>query len=106
MKPALLITLFAFASAIGALQAAKDDKKLAEVPKTDGTELPGGGKRWGVFSMEDAKKDRVFDVRHCAHLALFIAKDSLGEHLPYIIRLHEEPDSLLTPGQEKTERPA
>jgi hypothetical protein len=77
MKPALLITLFAFASAVGALQAAKDDKKLPDVPKTDGTELPGGGKRWGVFSMEDAKKEAAKKKQPMA----FVVLDERAEEL-------------------------
>jgi hypothetical protein len=48
--------------------------------------------------MEKAKRDKVFDVRHCAHIALFIARDRLDEHLPYLIRVREDPASVLTPG--------
>src|SRR5262249_27221695 len=35
---------------------------------------------------------------HSAHIALFRARDRLDEHLPYLIRVREDPASVLTPG--------
>jgi hypothetical protein len=54
-------------------------------------------------AMEKAKEDKVLDVRHSAHIALFRARDRLDEHLPYLIRVREDPASVLTPGPEDTE---
>jgi hypothetical protein len=54
-------------------------------------------------AMDKAKKDKVFDVRNSAHLALFLAKNKLDEHLPYLIRVREDPDSVLTPIPEDPE---
>lgn len=48
-------------------------------------------------AMNKAKKDKVLDVRHSAHIALFIARNKLDEHLPYLIRVREDPESVLTP---------
>jgi hypothetical protein len=74
MKFALITTLIALAAA--GLHAA-DAKKIAEIPKTDGTELPGGGKRWGVFSMEDAKKEAAKKKQPVA----FVVVDERAEEL-------------------------
>jgi HEAT repeat protein len=54
-------------------------------------------------AMEEATRDKVLDVRHSARMALFIAKDKLEEHLPYLIRVREDPDSFLSPGPENSE---
>jgi hypothetical protein len=54
-------------------------------------------------AIANAKKDSDFDVRHSAHMALFMAKDKLEEHLPYLIRMREDPASVLTPGPEGSE---
>jgi hypothetical protein len=54
-------------------------------------------------AMEKATEDKVFDVRHSAHLALFRARDRLDEHLPYLIRIREDPASVLTPGPADSE---
>jgi hypothetical protein len=54
-------------------------------------------------AMEKATNDKVFDVRHSAHLALFRARDRLDEHLPYLIRVREDPALVLTPGPADTE---
>jgi HEAT repeat protein len=54
-------------------------------------------------AMEKAKQDKVLDVRHSAHVALFIARDKLDEHLPYLIRLREDPTFMLSPVPEKSE---
>jgi HEAT repeat protein len=62
-----------------------------------------GKDRKALAVMEEAKRDKVFDVRHCAHMALFIARDRLEEHLPYLIRVREDPESLFTPGPEDPE---
>jgi hypothetical protein len=53
MKTVLTTLLLAFA-AVNPLPA--KDEKLAKIPE-DKQELPGGGKRWSVFSIEDAKKE-------------------------------------------------
>jgi hypothetical protein len=50
-----------------------------------------------IEAMKKATKDKVFDVRYNAHIALFIARNKLDEHLPYLIRLREDPASVLTP---------
>jgi hypothetical protein len=56
-----------------------------------------------IEAMEKACSDKVFDVRHCARLALFRARNKLAEHLPYLIRLREDPASVLSPGVGDTE---
>jgi hypothetical protein len=50
-----------------------------------------------IDAMNKATKDKVFDVRHSAHIALFTAKNKLDEYLPYLIRFREDPASVLTP---------
>jgi hypothetical protein len=55
MKTALIATLFAFVAAAG-LHA--KDEKLPKIPEDKG-ELEGGGKRWSVFTIEDAKKEAL-----------------------------------------------
>jgi hypothetical protein len=63
-----------------------------------------GGKDKKVLDViEKAKQDQVFDVRHTAHCARFVATDKLDDFLPYLIRLREDPDSLFTPGPEDSE---
>jgi HEAT repeat protein len=47
--------------------------------------------------IQKARRDKVFDVRHTAHCALFLANDKLDEFLVYLIRLREEPDAVLAP---------
>jgi HEAT repeat protein len=49
-------------------------------------------------AMERAKKDKDLDVRHTAHTSMFKAKNNLEEHLQYVIRLYEDPGSILSPG--------
>src|SRR6476619_7518595 len=53
MKTVLITTLLAFVAAAG-LHA--KDEKLPKIPE-DKMELEGGGKRWSVYSLEDAKKE-------------------------------------------------
>jgi hypothetical protein len=62
-----------------------------------------GADRKALDAMEQAKQDKVFDVRHSAHRALFIAHDKLEGHLPYLIRLREDPALMLSPGPEDAE---
>ncbi len=50
-----------------------------------------------LAAMEQATQDRAFAVRHNSRIALFTARDKLDEHLPYVIRLREDPDSVLRP---------
>lgn len=56
-----------------------------------------------LAAMEKATKDKVLDVRHNAHIALFLARDKLEHHLPYLIRVREDPDSFLSPGPADSE---
>ena len=56
-----------------------------------------------LAAMEGAKQDKVLDVRHSAHMALFTARNTLDEHLPYLIRVREDPASFLSPGPEDSE---
>jgi len=56
-----------------------------------------------LAAMEKAKTDKVLDVRHTAHLALFRATNKLNEYLPYLIRIREDPASFLSPGPEDSE---
>jgi hypothetical protein len=63
-----------------------------------------GKDRKALEAMEKAKQDKVLDVRHSAHMALFIAKDKLEEHLPYLIRVREDPASVLSPVPEDSEQ--
>jgi hypothetical protein len=53
MKTALIATLLAFVAASGV--HAKDEK-LPKIPE-DKMDLEGGGKRWSVYSLDDAKKE-------------------------------------------------
>jgi len=46
-------------------------------------------------AIENAKKDKVFDVRHVAYVAHFKLTNQLTDYLDYIIRLHEKPTPLL-----------
>jgi hypothetical protein len=55
MKTALIATLLAFVAASGV--HAKDEK-LPKIPE-DKMDLEGGGKRWSVFTIEDAKKEAL-----------------------------------------------
>jgi hypothetical protein len=48
-------------------------------------------------AMQKARKDNAFEVRHNAHIALFLARNQLAEHLPYLIRVREDAASILTP---------
>lgn len=54
-------------------------------------------------AIELAKKDKVFDVRHSAHVARFLVRDRLDEFLPYLIRVREDPASVLSPVAEDSE---
>jgi HEAT repeat protein len=62
-----------------------------------------GKDKRSLEAFERAKRDKVFDVRHSAHLARFRATDRLDEFLPYLVRLIEDPDSVLTPAPESLE---
>ncbi len=48
-------------------------------------------------TIDKAKSDQSFEVRHSAHIAWFTATGDLAEHLAYIIRVREEPDMVLKP---------
>jgi len=50
-----------------------------------------------LAAVEQATKDKVFDVRHSAHVARFRLRDKLDEFLPYLIRVREDPASVLSP---------
>jgi HEAT repeat protein len=56
-----------------------------------------------LAAMEKSKNDKVLDVRHSAHIALFTAKDKLDDFLPYLIRVREDPTSFLSPVAEDSE---
>jgi hypothetical protein len=47
--------------------------------------------------IEQAKQAKSFEVRHTAHCAWFIATDDVAEFLAYIIRVREEPATVLKP---------
>jgi hypothetical protein len=50
-----------------------------------------------IEAMNQATNDKVFDVRYSARIALFRARNKLDEHLPYLIRVREDPASVLSP---------
>jgi hypothetical protein len=56
-----------------------------------------GKDRKAMAALERATHDKVFDVRHSAHLALLTANDSLDEFLPYLLCLREDPAAVLSP---------
>jgi HEAT repeat len=66
--------------------------------------LAGGKEPKVLTAIRKAREDRVFEVRHCAHCALFSATNRLDEFLLYLIRLREDPESLFTPGLKEAER--
>jgi hypothetical protein len=53
--------------------------------------------------IERAKQEKSFDIQHTAHCAWFIATDDLAEFLTYMIRVREEPESVLKPLPEGSE---
>jgi hypothetical protein len=55
MKTALIAALLAF---VAATSAHAKDEKLPKIPE-DKMDLEGGGKRWSVFTIEDAKKEAL-----------------------------------------------
>jgi hypothetical protein len=67
------------------------------------------GRFWGkdkkvLETIEKAKQDKVLEVRETAHEAMFLAKGKLAEHIPYLIRIQEDPSSFLSPGPEDSEQ--
>jgi hypothetical protein len=50
-----------------------------------------------LAAIENAKRDRTFEVRIAAYAAHFKVTDRLDEYLPYVIRLREDPDAMLSP---------
>lgn len=62
-----------------------------------------GKDRKVLDTIEKAKQDRAFEVRHSAHCALFRATDRLDEFLLYILRVREDPDAVLRPAPEDAE---
>jgi len=50
-----------------------------------------------VAAIDKATMDKEFAVRHTAHTARFRATGNLPEFLAYIIRVREEPDTVLNP---------
>jgi hypothetical protein len=53
--------------------------------------------------IETAKQDRAFQVRHAAYCAKFKANDRLDEFLIWMIRMREDPDTVLAPAPEDRE---
>lgn len=47
--------------------------------------------------IEKAKQDRLFLVRHSAHIAAFKLDGRFEEYLRYLIRLRDDPDGVLAP---------
>jgi hypothetical protein len=50
-----------------------------------------------LAAIENAKQDRTFEVRNAAHSAHFRVTGRLEEFLPYVIRVREDPEAVLSP---------
>lgn len=54
----------------------------------------GRGNDRAVAALERVTGDKVFEVRANAHIGLFHAHDTIARHLPYLIRLRDDPKIL------------
>lgn len=55
----------------------------------------GGKDSKALQAIENAKKDKVFNVRHSAFVAHFRLTNNLADYLDYLVRLSEDPVPLL-----------
>jgi len=63
----------------------------------------GGKDKRALAAIEQGMQDKTFSVRMDAHFAMFNATGRLGPYLDYIIRVREDPDSVLSPAHKNSE---